>query len=115
VPSEQLSKIGTNINLGIVLGILVTYVFGLLLPLKTDVQAAMDDNLWRISYSLQLFPVVITTVMWLFWFRTEPVQFLIAKSEAQIGSSTYNECLGVIGRNHDAPTEAEQVEIFNKI
>ena len=43
----------------------------------------MDDNLWRVSYSLQLVPTLITTILWLFYFKTEPVQFLLTKAEKQ--------------------------------
>ena len=56
-------------------------MFGLLLPDNTDVKAVEDDNLWKVSYSLQLIPVVLTTVFWLFFPRTEPVQFLMNKAE----------------------------------
>lgn len=73
LPSEVQSLIGTNINFGIVFGIYITYCFGLLLPKSDEVQAANDDYLWRISYSLQLIPVAITTGFWLLAFKTEPI------------------------------------------
>lgn len=44
-------------------------------------KAVEDDNLWKVSYSLQLIPVVLTTVFWLLFLRTEPVQFLMNKAE----------------------------------
>ena len=115
IPAEWMARIGTNINLGIVLGIFFAYSFGLLLPAKDDIQAEKDDNLWRVSYSLQLIPVFISTIIWFTWLRTEPIQFLISKSEAQNGSASYKECLATIGKNHDAHTEEQQVEVFNRI
>ena len=72
-------KVGIAINLGVVFGITVNNAFGLILPelpknpTEEQTKAAMDDNLWRVSYSLQLVPTVITTVLWLLFFKTEPV------------------------------------------
>lgn len=61
VPTEYQSNVGTCINTGIVMGIFLTNVFNILLPYN-DLQASKDDDiLWRISYSLQLASVLITT------------------------------------------------------
>ena len=106
---------GVNINFGIVSAIFVTYCFGLLFPAKTDTAALMDDYLWRISYSLQLIPVAITTAIWLFWLKTEPIQYLVTKSEKTAGDKVYNQCLAAISANHEAADREDQIAIYNKI
>ena len=85
VPTEYQVYVGTCINTGMVTGIWITNCFNLSLPYwGEDEQAppeASDTILWRVSYSLQLLPVAVTTVCWLCIFRTEPLKFLIAKAE----------------------------------
>ena len=92
IPAEYTDKVGISINLGIVMGIFITQLFGLALPTKLEVQEAEDDYLWRISFSLQLISVVITSCFWLFWLQTEPIIFLMKKAEkAGSGSSVHRE------------------------
>ena len=52
IPAEAQSKVGISINLGIVLGIFITQLFGLALPEKSDPEACENDHLWRVSFSL---------------------------------------------------------------
>ena len=102
VPTEKQPILGTTINLGIVLGFFIVYSFGLLLPSEKDTQEALEnDQLWRVSYSLQLVNVFITSVMWLTLYRTEPVEFLMRKAEEKgRDSDAFKEALSVIGRNY---------------
>jgi len=79
VPKEYQVTVGTVINTGIVLGLFVTAAFDLALP--TDDGGKKTDELWRISYSLQLINVAITTFMWFFMHKEEPLKFLITKAE----------------------------------
>ena len=108
IPAEAQSKVGISINLGIVLGIFITQLFGLALPEKTDKEACENDHLWRVSFSLQLIPVVITTGMWLFLHKTEPLLFLLKKAEkAGSDSSAYKEARNVIMTNYNVTDEHE--------
>ena len=52
VPANYRTQVGSSVNFGIVFGIWIMGTFGLLLPTLDDPQACMDDNLWRVSYSL---------------------------------------------------------------
>ena len=84
VPSESQAKASVVINFGIVTGIFVTYCFGLALPNKDEndkCDDCMDDYLWRVSYSLQLIPVIVTTAMLFTMFRNEPIQFILTKNQ----------------------------------
>ena len=71
----------------------------------------MDDELWRVSYSLQLVNVLITSCLWLVYFRTEPVEFLMRKAEEQQGenSKALEEVLRVIGRNYGTSDREEML------
>ena len=101
MPNEWQSFMGCTINFGIVFGIFIVYLFGLLLPEKTEIQASLDDELWRVSYSLQLGNVFLTTILWLAWFRTEPIEFLVLRAENKgIESAAYMEAIKVIQKKH---------------
>ena len=101
VPNEWQSFMGCAINLGIVIGIFIVYTFGLLLPETDDIQASEDDELWRVSYSLQLGNVFVTSVLWLFMFRTEPIEFLVLRAENNgIESAAYKEAVRVVQVKH---------------
>ena len=63
------------------MGLWLTYLVGLALPDALDEQACINDTLWRFSYSLQLIPVVITSALWIRMFPTEPIPYLLFKSE----------------------------------
>lgn len=80
VPTEYQGTMGTAINTGIVMAIFISNAFNLLLPYN-DPTGSKDDFLWRISYSLQLVGVLITTPLWLFVFKNEPLRYLIPQAE----------------------------------
>lgn len=108
--------IGTSINTGIVSGIFITVTFGLLLPDKDDIKACMDDKIWRVSYSLQLIPAAITTVMWLLIFKNEPMRFLIARAEADgIGSAAHKKACHVLRENYGAVGEQREMEVYAEV
>ena len=73
IPSENQSNVGTSINLGIVSGIFFNNLFGLLLPDNDDTDGLKNDNLWIVSYSLQLAPMILSAILWLLVFRSEPI------------------------------------------
>ena len=108
-PPQHETVFGVLINCGIVNGILIIYLLGLILPEKTDPEAA-TDSFWRVSYCLPLLTVVITTPLWLFVFRTEPVKFLLAKVQLSGGhhSPSYEETLAVIKKNYNLPEREMQ-------
>ena len=112
---------GTCINTGLVTGIWITNFFNLSLPYWGEGEEAppeaADTILWRISYSLQLFPVAITTICWLFIFRTEPLKFLIAKAEREgKDSQAYEEARRSLCHNYGLKFgEPEEKEAYNNV
>eukprot|EP00353_Schmidingerella_taraikaensis_P016287 CAMPEP_0185609182 /NCGR_PEP_ID=MMETSP0436-20130131/9598_1 /TAXON_ID=626734 ORGANISM="Favella taraikaensis, Strain Fe Narragansett Bay" /NCGR_SAMPLE_ID=MMETSP0436 /ASSEMBLY_ACC=CAM_ASM_000390 /LENGTH=218 /DNA_ID=CAMNT_0028241541 /DNA_START=300 /DNA_END=956 /DNA_ORIENTATION=- len=105
VPSEYQTTIGTTINTGLVSGIFITNGFNLALPYWTaeeDPPAGAEDSyLWRISFSLQLVSVAISSIFWLFFFRNEPLKFLISKAERDgMNSSAHEEASRVLRENY---------------
>ena len=57
--------------------------------------------MWRVSYSLQLANVFVTTVLWLTMFRTEPIEFLVLRAENNgIESAAYKEAVKVVQAKH---------------
>ena len=119
VPKEHQVSVGTVINTGIVLGLFVTAAFDLCLPAKVteeeiikgwktqeDYEKLMDDELWRVSYSLQLLNVIATTVMWLVLYKHEPLKFLISNAEKSGKKSWhYAAALKTIKANYNNPDE----------
>jgi len=106
------------INTGIVLGLFVTTAFDLALPdiqddSASNVQAIQDDYLWRISYSLQLINVALTTLVWLFIFKEEPVKFLIQQAEKRdrVGWA-YRSALTVIKKNYNCDNTQRVDEVY---
>ena len=63
---------------------------------------AKDSSLWRVSWSLQLIAVLITTIGWLFVYKNEPLKFLIARAE-ELGdqSKFYKEARRVLRENYN--------------
>ena len=57
--------------------------------------------MWRVSYSLQLGNVFVTSVLWLTMFRTEPIEFLVLRAENKgIESAAYKEAVRVVQVKH---------------
>ena len=84
----------------------VTFCFGLLFPDKDDIAGNLDDYLWRISYSLQLVPVFITTLTWMLVWPNEPIKFLLAKSQGTShDSAPFKEVKQAISRNYGEQDE----------
>ena len=116
VPTESQANIGIFINLGVVAGIFFNNLFGLLLPDSEDKVGMQDDQLWKISYSLQLFAILGNTILWSIWFQTEPVQFLVTKADKLgQGSDAFKEALKVIKRNYGLVSESEPLEVYGDI
>ena len=106
IPTEYLVYSGTCINTGLVFGIEITTLFNLALPYWSDDEPVPEEakttDLWRISYSLQIVSVVVTTIFWLFFFKNEPLKFLIAKAEVGgTNSKTYEEACNVLRESYD--------------
>ena len=109
-PSEYQSKVGVSLNLGIVFGIFMCQILGLALPDSTDKQANKDDEIWKLTYCLPLVSVTITTFLWLFVFRTEPLVFLMAKAEKNdqsASSAALKEAYKSIKLNHGADDQEQ--------
>jgi len=120
IPGVYMSTLGTTINTGIVTGIFITYVFGLFLPDPSKgpegYQAALVDDLWRVSFSLQLGSVLITTLLWLLVFKNEPIKFLLARAESQgHGSKAHYEAHKVLKLNYGLNDEHEVSETYSSV
>ena len=115
IPSEYQVYCGICVNFGIVAGIFIINCFNLaFLPYWSDKDPvpaeAKDTYMWRISYSLQLIPVAITTLMWLFVFKNEPLRFLIAKTEQEgLKSKAYIEAIRVLRKNYELTGDEQSV------
>ena len=105
VPDVYKAYLGTTIQLGNVIGICTTNIVNLALPywaadepIPTE---AYETNVWRISWALPVIPAIVSSLFWLFFFKNEPLKFLITKAESDgKDSKAYADALRVIGENY---------------
>ncbi len=68
------------------------------------------------SYSLQLLPVAITTILWLFVYKNEPVRFLIAEAEKNgLGSDAHKKAVQVLRENYGEETGQRDMEVYAEV
>ena len=68
------------------------------------------------SYSLQLLPVAITTVLWLLVYKNEPIRYLIANAELEgLGSDAHKKACQVLRENYEAHGEQREMEVYAEV
>ena len=80
IPASQREVFGLAVNNGIITGILITNLFGLILPLSgTD--ESRQTQLWRLSVGFGLIPAMITQFLFQTTFKEESVKYIIQQGD----------------------------------
>ena len=76
VPGAQREIYGIAINSGIITGLLITSLFGLILP-EGGTQESKSTQLWRVSVGFGLIPAMITQTLFQVVFKKESLKYIV--------------------------------------
>ena len=76
IPPKLRTKYGIVVNLGGVIGLLITSLMGLLLP-ESGTAEAKTTQLWRVSVGIGLITCVITSFIFLCIYKRESLKFIV--------------------------------------
>ena len=76
VPTNLCEIYGLAMNNGIITGMLITNLFGFILPIS-GTEESKTTNLWRVSVGFGLIPAMITQVLFQFSFKKESLKYII--------------------------------------